>query len=300
MRWQIAVLLLAFVLVGFSLGCTREIIRETIIKDSTPALEEKIKDLKEKVSSLEAKLVEQEAQIKQQQGVIVANPQIQAAASISAGNQSVVLQIPPAPLNITASGAVITPETIIEETNKSEQIRLELGELLSKADSKVRSYSFIYAFSSTKLSGSLFYLRGNKIKIKLKDIGIYNFEDYFDTVYLNLTNKSAIGYCENTRLEACRKGVNEYVLNFDDYRIKLPTDWLIDLNAVRDTLRFLGKSIIFERNAVLLESGNTLYWIDEFSGLPMRVQIRKDAFSEIHDYRHLSINYLSEKDVTKA
>lgn len=301
MRWLIAVLVLAFILIGLNSGCTREIIRETtIIRDSTPALEENLKDLKEKISTLEARIIEQEAQLKQQQGLAI-NSQIQYIDSASAGNQSAVLQeIPPAPLNITASGAIITPSTIIEETNKSEQIRLEINELLSKADSKVRSYSFIYTFSSTKLSGSLFYVRGNKVKIKLKDVGIYNFEDYFDTAYLNLTNKSAIGYCENAQLEACRKGANEYTLNFDDYRIKLPTDWLAEMGAARDSLHFLGRSILFERNAVLLENGNTLYWVDEFSGLPMRVQIRKDAFINVHDYRHLSINYLSEKDVTKA
>lgn len=288
MRWQIAILLLLLVLAG----CTREIIREkTIIKDSTPALEERMEDLKDKLAELETKLAEYESTPQQtNQVVVIPQDQIQTTE-----------EIPPAPLNNTIiSAPSITPETIVEETNKSFREKARINELLNKSESRVRSYSFIYAFSQTHLSGDTFYLKDDKMKIKLKSAGTYNFEDYYDTVYLDITNRSAKGYCENTGLEACRKGIQDvYNLSYEDYKIKTPSDWLNDLKLAKPNLKFLGDVILFERNCVFLRKNNTFFWVDEFSGLPVRIKIKKDAFEEVHDYRHLSLNYLSESDVVK-
>ncbi len=296
MRWLTFILILILILTG----CTREIIREnTIIKDSTPALEGKLNEIKEKVLKLEIKLAEYEAAAStSQHGKVIIAPRVPANDSVSI----TVIQSeenPPAPLN-TSLPARSTPETIVQESNQSMQLRAEINDLLEKASSRVKSYSFIYAFQSTRLSGSTFYIKGNKMKIKLKSTNIYNFEDYFDIVYLDLNLKIATGYCENTGLEACRKGANDYNLSYEDYKIKTPSDWLNELKLNKDKLEFRGESILFERNAVLLQNNNTLIWVDEFSGLPLRIKIKKEAFEEVHDYRHLSLNYLSDKDVIKV
>lgn len=288
------------ILVLLLTGCTREIIREnTIIKDSTPALEVKLNELKEKVDELETKLAgyESAASIPQQGNVIIV-PQV-LVNDTSSFNAVQPEEIPPAPLN-TSLPASPTPETVVQESNQSAQTRAEINELLEKASSRVKSYSFIYAFQSTKLSGSTFYIKDNKMKIKLKSTDIYNFEDFFDTVYLDLTLKTAKGYCENTGIEACRKGINEYNLSYEEYKIKTPSDWLNELKFNKDKLEFKGESILFERNVVFLQNNNTFVWVDEFSGLPLRVKIKKEAFEEVHDYRHLSLNYLSDKDVIKS
>lgn len=289
MRWQIIFLLIIGLLL---IGCTREIIRETtIIKDSTPVLEEKLQDLKERLFEMESKFAEYEASVslKETQTVIIEQP-------VQTTQQVVPEVIPPAPLNTTVSSHVINPKTIIIETNESEQIKAELNVLFDKADSRVKSYSFIYSFQSSPLTGDTFYIKGDKIKIKLRDTGIYNFEDYFDTVYLDLTNKTAVGYCE-APIEACRKGKNSFNLDYDNYKIKTPTDWLEELRLDKDNVEYKGGIILFERRTAFLQKDKNYYWLDEFSGLPIKVKIRRDTFDDIYDYRHLSLNYLSDSDV---
>ncbi len=296
-------MLAAFILAG----CTREIIREqTIIKDSTPALEEKVQDLKDRIKDLESRLADYESSAKDaQQGRFI----IVSEESLSKSQLQILPQqnltnmqedIPPAPLTTNfSSGATISPQTIVTELNASAQTKAMIGELLERAASRVSSYSFLYAYAVSRLSGSTFYIKGDKVKIKLKSVSIYNFEDYFDTVYLDTTNKTAYGYCEDAKLEACRKGKNYYNLSFEDYNIKTPLDWLEILKADKDKIDFKAEVILFERRAMLLQKDDTVYWVDEFSGLPIRIQIKKGSYDEIHDYRHLSLNYLSANDVLR-
>lgn len=298
MRWWILSVIILVVLTG----CTREIIREqTIIKDSTPALEEKVADLKDRIKELEARLADYEINAKERQReFIVVSELPNGELQIQQQNITTMQEIPPAPLttNFSAS-ATISPQTIISEQNASAQVKARINELLERAGSRVSSYSFLYAYATSKLSGSTFYIKGDKSKIKLKSASIYNFENYFDTVYLDMANRTAYGYCEDSKLEACRKGKNYYNLSFEDYLIKTPLDWLEVLKSARDEIAFKAEVILFERDAMLLQLGDIVYWVDEFSGLPIRVQIKKSSYDEIHDYRHLSLNYLSINDVVK-
>jgi len=190
------------------------------------------------------------------------------------------------------------PPSPLGPQQEEEAMTEELREILSKADDTITSYSFLYALPPSDISGSMIYIKGNKMKIKLKETSVYGGVNYLDTIYVDFDAKTANGYCEDSRINACANRSKKTVLDYEEYRIKTPYQWLKEIPVARK----FANVIVWDRNADVLEhiDGNITYtyWIDEFSGIPVKINIIKRGEEPIYyEFRHLSINYLKDSDV---
>ena len=177
----------------------------------------------------------------------------------------------------------------------------ELKALMDKADKKIISYQYLYSEPPENRFLNTFYIKGNKIKIKLYEYDPYKIDEYFDTVYLDSTTKTAIGKCENKKRCLSQKidnTVKTFSVNYGDYYEKTPYEWLKGIK----TAVIVGPQILDTRTTTLIKSeeGNTVtdYWIDDTYGLPLKIVITKDGKAEMYKFNDATYNHLTESDVT--
>jgi len=199
--------------------------------------------------------------------------------------------------SLLASGD-IPPAPVIQEPEE-EVLTEEIKAILDRVDEIVRSYSYLYALPPSEISGSMIYIKGNKMKITLKETSVYGFQDYIDTIYVDFVAKTASGYCEDARIQACANKSKKTVLDFNQYNIKTPYQWLKEIPVAKK----VASVIVWDRNADVLEhvEGDIryTYWIDSFSGIPVKIIINGPGGHVINEFRYLSVNYLNDEDVSK-
>jgi len=200
--------------------------------------------------------------------------------------------------SLLASGDV--PPAPVAQEPEEEVLTEEIKAILSRADDIVTSYSYLYALPPSDISGGMVYIKESKMRIKLKETSVYGYQDYIDTIYVDFMAKTASGYCEDSRIQACANKSKKTVLDFNQYNIKTPYQWLKEIPVARK----IASVIVWDRNADVLEhiEGDIryTYWIDSFSGIPVRIIINTpDKEPVINEFRHLSVNYLDDEDVSR-
>ena len=129
----------------------------------------------------------------------------------------------------------------------------KVKELLTKADNKLVSMGYLYG--GPENDGRFldtYYIKGDKIKVKLYEDNIYVEDGYFDTVYLNTVEKTAIGRCENQKRCVSSRVDNmnkDFDATYDDYRRKTPYEWLQDIT----TPAAIGEEVVDKRSALKIE-----------------------------------------------
>ncbi len=192
---------------------------------------------------------------------------------------------------------VIEDEVEEEEAEETEEASEELTSseeaiaLLSKF-SKVKNIQFSYVYSKD-LPKNTYYVSKDKMKIKLEArFGVVSEE--YDTVYLNLENKIAFGYCENRDKDMCSDRNKAISVEFDDYFIETPFNWVEAVESVSLT----GKSKTYEnRNVKEMEfTRNGLkgaMFVDSFFGMPVYITLGDNIF----EFRDMSVNELTDEDL---
>ncbi len=170
--------------------------------------------------------------------------------------------------------------------------------ILDKADEKVTSYLFYYAPPPDNLARNKYFVKGNRVKVELYEVNFYNAEDYFDTVYLDRIKKTAIAFCENRQTSLCAKSTQAQVLPYEEYAIKLPHEYLEEVSSASK----MGSETLYDRMSVKLKynvKGQEYEtWVDQYSGLPMRVKVGLEKEAPKFEFRELAINSLFDEDVT--
>lgn len=194
-----------------------------------------------------------------------------------------------------------TKEETPTKTIDDSKLTPELKQLLSKVGTEVKSYTYIYGEPPLNRLLDTYYVKGDKIKIKLYEQDPYKIENYFDTVFLDTSEKTAKGYCLNKKrciLHAADNTKKVFDLNYEDYSRKTPVDWAKEIQ----TGEIKGKSVYESRSTVQVETkeGDKMvsYWLDERYGLPLKIVIAYDDGSEeIYLFRDMTINSLKDQDV---
>ena len=248
-------------------------------------LNQQVAAMSDQLARIEVKLIEQEKTMPTAAIVVETIPQ----------NVTQLGNLSP---SLLASGDV-PPSPVIKEPEE-EVLTEEIKAILARADDIVTSYSYLYALPPSDISGAMVYIKGNKMKIELKETRVYGYQDYIDTIYVDFMAKTASGYCEDSRLQACSNKSKKTVLDFNQYNIKTPYKWLKEIPVARK----IANVIVWDRNADVLEhiDGDIryTYWIDSFSGIPVKIIINfPDKEPVMNEFRHLSVNYLDDEDVSK-
>ncbi|MBI4140976.1 DUF2092 domain-containing protein [Candidatus Woesearchaeota archaeon] len=197
-------------------------------------------------------------------------------------------QLPPAP---------IENNVIIE---KSRRLSPELRDLLQKADNEVKSMTYLYAESPGNIGFDTHFIKGTKIKIAIFEKNDYAVDDYFNIVYLDTTDQTAHGTCEN-RKRCLTKIVDNtkrvYDLNYNDYRTKTPYEWIKDVEYAEITgYEMINNKAVtkieFEQNEIKTEM-----WVDNRYGLPHRIIITDNGEETTYSFKNLLVNTVKDTDV---
>ena len=204
---------------------------------------------------------------------------------------------------------VTTPEQIpvVEETISETEYSSKLGKLMSAFAQNVTSYQF-------RVNKDKYFVRGDRVKIIFDDvqskyritINGKNFPQfYYDTVYLNLDKREAVGFCEgfdentNKRCEGLNIKDIPLDLDYNSYNIKLPEDWLMEfLDRTYDKVEE-NKYYIAGHQATLVAFRGTppidMYFAER-SGLPIRI-IQRYSPAKVTDFLDLATNIVRDEDV---
>ncbi len=207
---------------------------------------------------------------------------------------------PYTPPSQTAPSAPAAPTAPVSTGAYADQ---KVASLVQKARDKVESYSFLYQTSDNwDVIRDKYFIYKNKIKIDLYDVNLYNRRNYFDMVYLDMSAKTGVAYCEDRHHQRCIDPDRRFDVAYEDFIIKTPKDWMLSLPA---DAHVISSEMRDQRLATVIEHANpdatvTRLWVDTFSGLPMQVITYQGEIEnelEKYGFRDLSVNSVLSSEV---
>ena len=165
-------------------------------------------------------------------------------------------------------------EEIVYEVDISDAAQ----ELFDKSSNVLILY-YVYKEPGKIIDEHLYYTSKEKMKITLKTRAIFADDEAYDTIYLDLVNKKAVGYCEDRDRQFCPDRDSPFNLDFEDYFVETPFDWIDKLNKAELT----GRSQRIEsRNAVEMDievkGVAGIMFVDSFFGVPLDITLGEDKF----------------------
>lgn len=199
------------------------------------------------------------------------------------------------------------------ETLISDEDSTDMERLTATFAQKITGYKYAY-------KANWHYIRGDKIKLKLRDAvlatnvnvgGTHYMLFYYDNIYLNKRDKTSVGYCEGTSIrlgkEQCITLKLEEIpfpLSYETFKTKLPEEWLFEYIGKTPSEAGVNKYYFAGRKVTKLvfkdaDAGKeTRLYFDETIGLPIRVEIAQgEKILELYSYEDLSSNTVREEDV---
>lgn len=195
------------------------------------------------------------------------------------------------------------PQTPAPSTSQlTDYTDAKIKRIIAKSD-KVTGYAFYYQTSANwNLIRDQYFIRGDKMKVKLYEVNFYNRQHYFDTVYLDMAAKTGIAYCESRDQRRCSDPNREFIVAYNDFIIKTPYEWV---NEVPYRAVWVGTEQIDNRAADVIEfdrnDGATIRMkLDSFSGLPREVWIYQGDVENVierYAFRDFSINSVTATEI---
>ncbi|MBW2987480.1 hypothetical protein KY336_02920 [Candidatus Woesearchaeota archaeon] len=171
----------------------------------------------------------------------------------------------------------------------------EIKDLIAKADTDQLHY-YMRETPYFRQQYEVF-VKGDKMKIILPEATKFIRGEYFDTVYLDLSTKDAVAYCEDPK--RCDDSEEEFAVEYDEYYRLTPMDWAMSLNCADE----ISTENMFDRDVMLVEytlNGKTAnMWLYMFNGVTAQMIEDIDASEPVQrSFEILSLK-VDEEDVTK-
>lgn len=273
-------ILLAIMLVVLIMGCAPQTAAPT---EPTPEVKEVVPEPKDEPAPAQTTVVEKAGQ---------------PAPSTPTDDSTVIVEKQPETITPESGDVPAAPSTVKEETVSSE-ISPQVKDLLERADRKVKSYSYTLAPPPDQLARDKWMVRGSKVRVELFDDNYVEPDTYFDNIFIDTSAKTAVGVCLSQRTTRCAEAGQEFEVAYDDVMVKTPYQWL---KSVSGTPKIISTELLYDRKMDVIEyksGGKTIrQWIDQFSGLPVRVQVGEDKNSRT-EFRYLAINSVTEEEIAK-
>jgi hypothetical protein len=154
--------------------------------------------------------------------------------------------------------------------------------VIDKADSvtsvEYDYYKFVKGASSKESMHAL--LKGTKMKQKLpRRAGTFTKETDYDTIYIDMSQKTATAYCESVK--TCNDITNKVELNYDSLLLDSPLDLL---KTITDA-KLVGSEMREGYDAIKLEDiyngKNRRIWLYTYTGLPSRYEYYDPETTEV-------------------
>lgn len=181
----------------------------------------------------------------------------------------------------------IFPEEGEEEEEVVEGVISEEAQALFAKISKVNNIQFSYVESPKILPENTYYTSREKMKIDLESKVRFSKDDSYDTVYLDLITGTGVAYCENRDRGICPDRDKVFEVEFEDYFVETPFDWLGRITSAELT----GRSQRIEnRNAIevnfKINGEPGVISIDSFFGVPLKVTFKDKKY----EFKDMAIN----------
>jgi hypothetical protein len=188
---------------------------------------------------------------------------------------------------IIETSPIVEDEPIVVKKTIDSSIQ----KLLDKS-AKISSISFNYHELENGVNNDRdIWIKGDLIKIKKKVKGTYGAlekgEEY-DTVYLDKSAKTAIGFCEDNKI--CDSLVQAIELNYDKESILTP----LELAEMVKNAEVISNELLQNRNVVKFSSEEIgVAWIDSFYGIIMKVE----QGDNLYRYEEFEVNLVKDSEV---
>jgi len=204
---------------------------------------------------------------------------------------------------------VAEPQPAAEPASATTDYDPKVKALLDLATTKFKTAQYEFVGPGDVPPGNIYRVRGTLIKIvKQRPLELKDMANYYDTVYLDTTTKTATGYCTDAwGKKDCIVMNKKYEgLDYAQYMRKTPFEWIpeIDKSAKVTGTQVLNgkdtKKLEFDKNGM-----HYTFLLDKIYGAPVFVskvasdQIDvPDAYVESYEYGAFIGNGVTQADVT--
>ena len=176
----------------------------------------------------------------------------------------------------------------------------DLQDLLDKTQ-KIKSYSFYYIDSTTQLQADRWYVKGDKARIELYQPNYWNANEWVDTAYVDFTQHTAAGYCENWQQIRCVDNNRQFNLVFSPFDKKLPMYWL---TQIPPSAKVVSSESIDQRFVTKVQwtDGSTTYslLLDNTFGLPIKVKVEGQGEPQEYYFKQMAFNAVKDEMLSHA
>jgi len=277
MKHLVAILIITLFLIASCTAPAPEAAQD-LPSEADQELADKLKEVEEKITEVEKKVEEQKpVEEDKEQATVVVEKQPEESLEPK--------ETPPSP--------------VVQEQSVSTEISAEVKELLARADSKIKSFSYMLAPPPDQLARDKWLVKGTKIKVELYNDNYVEPDTYYDNIYLDTENKVADGFCLNQRTTRCAEPGQHFTLDYADTYQKSPYQWLKEISG---TPKIISSEVVYDRRVSVVEyekDGSTYrQWVDQYSGLPIRIEKDGERTSR-WEFRYLAINNVLDSDLVK-
>lgn len=174
-----------------------------------------------------------------------------------------------------------------------------LRDLLKKADEKITSLSYLFGGSETgNLFLNTYYIKQDKMKIRLYEEDYYVREGYYDTIYV----ADAVGCCEElSRCKSHNIDNTGKAFDVDVSTLKIPKtpyQWVKEIPA---DAQILGPQTVNSRSVTQIKYQNSagepiVQWIDQTYGVPHKIEHMVGDTKIVYQFNDMKFNQLKDAE----
>ncbi len=197
------------------------------------------------------------------------------------------------------------------DVNDETSLPSDVVNLLKKGQGKLKNINYEHRRFPDNQELHIISILGDKIVYVLPESQAFFKDEYFDTVYMDLSEKSAVAYCEHKGDQKCPSPNKEFKVEFEDYIGMIIYDGWIDkilrgtdyVNRGKEQLDSgSGKRDVYVFDIDIIGVSHRIS-VDLFSGIPMKIEKYPDSdidssrAAEEYNYEKFSFNKLKPDDM---
>lgn len=172
----------------------------------------------------------------------------------------------------------------------------KVAALLTKSQGRVTSLRYMYQDITMKPEEWETWVKGNKMHVKLREMDEIRGDVYVDNIYLDLSTKTAVGYCEKS-VYRCSDPNTPIEVSFNKYYRKTPLEWIDQVTYAEKE----AEEQMQQRNVWKLrytEDGKTVYmWVDEYYGVPVSIKVTNNGVTNDYIFEDIAFNTVDDSDL---